>query len=198
MNKGRGKFICLKIIVPVFFLCGSLQVFAQDEITLNYNDSKNKQTVNKRLFDIYNGEFLIQLPLTFHLSADNILFMVVGGDKGTNTNKTLWMFDKEFTLTDLMRRNKNLEIATSFKKERKQVEHVLQSSNNVTLMNDFPANAEQVCETPRIVFFKIRNIDIPVELKLKFYISETSARDNYNQSLTAEAGIIKIVIHIEK
>ncbi len=190
-----------KIFFLLIFVGCSLQTYptwAQNEITLNYTNPKNKQTVNKKLYDINNGNFLFELPLTFHLTADNILFMIVGSDRGTGNTKTIWMFDRSISLEELSKKNKNLEIGKSFRKEHKQVEPVLSYSNNVELFTGFQNNYESMREMPKIIFFKIKNKEMPVELKLKFYLSETSGKDEYTQVLTAEAGTIKAVIHIEK
>jgi hypothetical protein len=182
----------------MLFVCWGITVESSAQITVNLNSSenKNRQSVDVRLYDNYTGNYLCDLKLTFHIAKDNILFMIVGDDNGINNN-TIWMFDEAISLSELSQKNKNLIPDKEFKKLHKQVEPVLKPSINIGMVTGFQNNYEFVQSTPRPVFFRIKDTTIPIELKLKFYISQTSGKDQYIQLLTAEAGITKVTINIK-
>ena len=171
---------------------------AQTIVNLNASEDQNKQSVDVKLFDNSTGNFLLDLKLTFHITKNNILFMIVGDKKGINDNKTIWMFDDNISLERLIKKNKNLIPSKEFKSTHNQVEPVVKSSRNVWLYMEFQNNIESVRSVPKPVFFRIKDSSVPVELKLKFYVSETSDKDKYSQTLTAEAGITAITININK
>lgn len=171
---------------------------AQTIVNLNASESKNKQSADVKLFDNYAGNFLLDLKLTFHITKDNLLFMIVGDERGINDFKTVWMFDENINIKELIKKNKNLIPSKEFKKTHSQVEPILKSTGNVGIYMGFQNNYEFVRSAPKPVFFKIKDLTVPVELKLKFYVSETSDKDVYSQILTAEAGTAKITINIIK
>lgn len=171
---------------------------AQTIVNLNASDNKNKQSSDIKLYDNFSGNFLLNLKLTFHITNDNILFMIVGDEKGINDRKAIWMFDKNIDLDELRKKNKNLIPSKEFKKAYNQVEQVLVSSTNVAIYVKFQNDYEYVQSVPKPVFLRVKDRSIPVELKLKFYMSEMSDKDQYSQILTAQAGIAKITININK
>jgi len=183
----------------MLFVCWGISFgsSAQTIVNLNSSENNNRQSVNVKLYDNHTGSYLCDLKLTFHIAKDNVLFMIVGDDKEIGDN-TIWMFDETMSLSELTKKNKNLVPDKEFKKSHSQVEPVLTSSNNIKMVSRFQNSYELVQSTPRPVFFKIKEAAATIELRLKFYISQTSDKDQYIQLLTAEAGITKVTINIIK
>lgn len=185
------------IILLILSIGASSVAIAQEEVRLDGNNPDNKQTVNVKLYDANNGNFLLDLPLTFHIMKGkerNILFMIVGKELNKRNPQTVWMFRQSMYLDDLFKRNKNLTAHKEFKKKYTAVESFFEHSNNLILI-DFPEDYEMIRAVPKPLFFQVRDIGKPIELKLKFYIS-TPDKDQTMQVLTAKTGVVKTTINI--
>jgi hypothetical protein len=164
-------------------------------VKLNRADSRNRETVSVRLYDNNEGNFILELPLTFHITQNNILFMFVGDDNGIRGNNAIWMFDKAISLNDFLKRNKHIGTAKQFKKQLNRLESFFDQSENVERFTWFDNGFETVQASPKPVFFKVGDTAKPVVLKLKFYTSlEKSDR---SRELTSEAGTAKVELRIE-
>jgi len=164
------------------------------EISLNAQDSGNKQSVVVKLYDNNTGGYLLDLPLTFHLNQKNILFMIVGDGNGTGAGNSVWMFDKTILLNDFLKQNKNVATAKTFNKQCVRLDSFFDQSENVEKYTFFDRGFEWVQASPKPVFFQVKDPSKPVKLKLKFYTA--LERNDQMQELNSEAGIIKITINI--
>ena len=63
-------------IILLFLLSSWVNRVSGQDVILNADDSDNKQILSVKLFDNNEGGFLLDLPLTFHINKDNILFDV--------------------------------------------------------------------------------------------------------------------------
>ena len=181
-------------VIAMMLLSGWLCHAAAQEIRLNGKDNRNRETVSVRLYDNNEGNFLLELPLTFHITQNNILFMFVGGDNGITGNNAIWMFDQAVSLNDFLGRNKHVGTSKSFKKQMNRLESFFDQSENVKKFTRFDNGFELVQASPKPVFFEVNDPSKPVVLKLKFYTSfEKSDR---SQELSSEAGIVKITINL--
>lgn len=183
--------------IIILFLIAFTELGAQENILLNSRDTKNKQTINVKLHDMYNGEFLMDIPLTFHIMKGkdrDILFMILGQEINKRNPQTVWMFRNSCQLDELLKKNRNLKASKDFKKRNEHIESFFESSDNIKLM-DFPDDFEKVGSTPKPVFFEVKDANKPFELKLKFYISIPD-KDETIQVLTAKAGVVRVTFDI--
>jgi hypothetical protein len=171
---------------------------AQTVVNLDASENRQRQTIDVALYDDFNGNYLLDLTLTFYVTQENMLFMIVGGERGINDNKTVWMFDRNINLRELQQRNRNLTFSREFSRAHSRVEPVIESSRNVEIYRRFQTGYEIVQSVPKPVFFNILNTGVPIELRLRFYVSETSNRDIHSQVLTEKAGTTNITINIIK
>ena len=181
-------------VTIILALLGCWMLAEAQEIRLNIKDSRNRETVSVRLYDNNEGNFLLELPLTFHITQNNILFMFVGDNNGITGNYAVWMFDRTVLLDDFLKINKHIGTAKSFKKQMNSLESFINQSENAELYQSFDNGFEQVQSSPKPVFFKVGDISKPVVLKLKFYTS--FEKSNRSHELTSEAGIVKITISV--
>ena len=181
-------------MIATFLLFGFFVLGMAQEIQLDGNDARNRETVSVRLYDNNEGNYLLELPLTFHITPNNILFMIVGDDNGITGNNALWMFDQTVALNDFQKRNKHIGAAKTFKKQIKRLESFFDQSENVEKFTWFDNGYEQVQASPKPVFFKVGDTSKPVVLKLKFYTS--FANNNRTTELSSEAGTVKIQLTI--
>ncbi|MDR0332276.1 MAG: hypothetical protein LBI15_02320 [Dysgonamonadaceae bacterium] len=188
------------IVILLLFLCAGLlfESAAQTVVNLDVSENRQRQTIDVALYDNFNGNYLLDLTLTFYVTQENMLFMIVGGERGINDNKTVWMFDRNINLRELQQRNRNLTFSREFSRAHSRVEPVIESSRNVEIYRRFQTGYEIVQSVPKPVFFNIHNTGVPIELRLRFYVSETSNRDIHSQVLTAKAGTTNITINIIK
>ena len=195
LSFGSAKYpIQKRLIITTFLLFGLLFGGMAQEIRLDGNDARNRETVSVRLYDNNEGNYLLELPLTFHITPNNILFMIVGDDNGITGNNALWMFDQTVALNDFQKRNKHIGAAKTFKKQIKRLESFFDQSENVEKFTWFDNGYEQVQASPKPVFFKVGDTSKPVVLKLKFYTS--FANNNRPTELSSEAGTVKIQLTI--
>ena len=166
------------------------------EINLNPEDERNKQTVTVKLYDTNEGDFLLDLPLTFHVNADDILFMIVGSEDELAGNRSVWMFDKTVDLNAFLKQNRNVGTSKAFKKNNKELVRFNEQSENVEKYILFERGFERVQASPKPVFFEVKDPDKPVQLKLRFYVA-TAQRDGMS-ILSSEAGLIRIAVNIQK
>ena len=185
-----------KIILFLLYLASA--TLTAQEVKLNYNDPKNKQTIQASLYDSYNGDFLMYLPLTFHITQDYILFMIIGDETGFRGSTGIYLFDQTMELKEVEKRNRNLEISEKFKKHYKRVSPFFEWTANLEMLSPFQNNCEYIENTPKPLFFQIKNTPNAIELKLRFYIADLSDNDKYIQKLIAESGIVKTTINIIK
>ena len=181
-------------LTTVLLLFGVMGKGMAQEIRLDGNDVRNRETVSVRLYDNNEGNYLLELPLTFHITQNNILFMIIGDDNGINGNNAVWMFDKTVTLSDFQKKNKHIGAAKTFKKQIARLESFFDQSENVEKYTWFDNGYEQVHASPKPVFFKVGDPAKPVVLKLKFYTS--FANNNRPTELSSEAGTVKITINL--
>jgi hypothetical protein len=188
------------IAILLLFLCAGLlfESAAQTVVNLDASENRQRQTIDVALYDHFSGNYLLDLTLTFYLTQENMLFMIVGGETGIDGNKTVWMFDRNISLRELQRRNRNLTFSREFGRAHSQVEPIIESSRNVEMHGRFQIGYETVQSVPKPVFFNIHNTGAPIELRLRFYVSKTSNRDIHSQVLTAKAGTANITINIIK
>jgi hypothetical protein len=184
-------WLCRLVSVLLFVLSGYAQA---QEVKLNAKENRNRETITVKLYDNNEGRFLLELPLTFHITQNNILFMIVGDEKGVPGNQALWMFDKPVSLTDFLKWNKQVGASKTFKKQMNQLESFFSQSENVEKFTWFDNGFEQVQVSPKPVFFKVGDPTKPVVLKLKFYTS--IEKPDRSQELTSEAGSVKVTIHL--
>ena len=163
------------------------------EVNLNQNDVRNKQTVTVKLYDTNEGDFLLDLPLTFHLNADNILFMIVGNESDLGRNNSVWLFDKTIDVNNFLKQNKNVGVSKTFKKHSKTFRRFYEQSDNVEKYVLFDRGFERVQAAPKPVFFKLKDPTKPATLKLTFYV--VSEKNDGMQVFSSEAGVIKIVVN---
>lgn len=188
----------IKFLILFFYLTLFSGLKAQEKIHLNSSDPKNKQTIQVKLYDNDNGSLLMDLPLTFHIMKTverNILFVIVGKEGNEHNFQAVWMFKKTFQLEELLKENRNLRVEKDFKNKNGQIESFYERSSNFHLI-DFHDEFEKVTVTPKPLFFEVKDISKPLELKLKFYISVPDKKDETMQILTAKAGIVKVTIDI--
>ena len=180
------------------FLLLSIWLFKgmAQEVNLNWDDTRNKQTVSVKLYDTDEGDFLLDLPLTFHLNADNILFMIVGSEYDLGRNNSVWMFDKTVDLNAFVKQNPNVGVSKSFKKNNKRFIQFYEQSENVEKYVLFERGFERVQSSPKPVFFQITDPTKPALLKLRFYVA--SGKSNGLYVFSSEAGLIKIAVNIQK
>jgi hypothetical protein len=190
--------INIKRSVLAILLLVSVESIAQTIVNLNASENRQRQTIDVALYDNFNGNYLLDLQLTFYVTQENMLFMIVGGERGINDNKTIWMFDRNISLRELQQRNRNLTSSREFNRAYSRVESIIESSRNVEIYRRFQNGYEIVQSVPKPVFFNIHNTDAPIELRLRFYVSEISNRDIHSQVLTAKAGTTNITINIIK
>ena len=186
----KGFQILLITMLQLICLCGA----TAQEIRLDGKDNQNRETVSVRLYDNNEGNFLFELPLTFHITPNNILFMIVGDDNGVTGNHAVWMFDKTVPLSDFLKRNKQIGVSKSLKKQIARLESFFEQSENVEKYTWFDNGFEQALSSPKPVFFKVGDTSKPVVLKLKFYTS--FEKIDRSQELISEAGIVKITVII--
>ncbi|MFV0538275.1 MAG: hypothetical protein ACK5M3_13045 [Dysgonomonas sp.] len=187
----------IKFLTVLFFLSIFSELFGQDDIRLNSTDPKNKQTVNVKLHDASNGNLLMELPLTFHImkaEERNILFVIVGKKPNQENAQTVWMFKEALQLDDLLKKNRNLRVEKDFRKKSDLVESLYENSHNINLI-DFHDEYERFLTVSKPLFFEVKDISKPFELKLKFYVSVPD-KDETIQILTAKAGIVRVTIDI--
>lgn len=187
--------ILLKTVQVVTLLTVAFNAVAQD-IQLNVKDRNNRETVSVKLYDNNEGNYVLDLPLTFHISSNNILFMIVGDDNGISGENAVWMFDKTVPLNDFLKSNKQISASKTFKKQLNRLESFFSQSENIEKHTWFDNGFEFVQDNPKPVFFKVIDPSKPVVLKLRFYAS--SENNNRTQVLTSETGIAKITINIKK
>ena len=195
MNLYRIK-MCkgFRLFLTTMLLGCCLCTASAQEIMLNGKDNQNRETVSIRLYDNNEGNFLLELPLTFHITPNNILFMIVGDDNGVTGNHAVWMFDKAVPLNDFLKRNKQIGASKSLKKQIARLESFFDQSENIEKYTWFDNGFEQAMSSPKPVFFKVGDTSKPVVLKLKFYTS--LEKFDRSQELTAEAGVVKVTVNI--
>ena len=195
-NSTGRAFAGFRMLPTAIMMCCWLCGATAQEVNLDVKDSRNRETVSVRLYDNNEGNFLLELPLTFHITQNNILFMIVGDDNGVTGNHAVWMFDKTISLGDFQKRNKQIGASKSLKKQIARLESFFEGSENVEKYTPFDNGCEQVQSTPKPVFFKVRDASKPVVLKLKFYTSFEKV--DFSQELTAEAGVVKVTIIVSR
>ena len=183
-------------LISLLLCCALTGNVVAQEINISSNDSRNRESVSVKLYDNNEGNFILELPLTFHLTQNNILFMIVGNDNGISGNNAVWMFDKAIVLNDFLKENKNVTTAKAFKKQINNLESFFSQSENISKHTYFDNGYEYVQSSPKPVFFKVEDPAKPVVLKLKFYTS--SEKSDRSQVLASEAGIVKITINLTK
>jgi len=191
--RSYGLTILRSSLLLLMLSCLLSRATAQ-EIKLDSKDNRNRESVSVRLYDNNEGNYLLELPLTFHITQNNILFMFVGDENGITGNHTVWMFDQPVLLSDFLKINKQIGTAKSFKKQMNRLESFCAQSENVDIFTPFDNGYAQVQSSPKPVFFKVGDTSKPVVLKLRFYTSFGKA--DRSQELTAEAGIVKITINL--
>ena len=180
-------------MMALFLFFGFFFQAKGQEIRLNSKDPQNRETVSVRLYDNNEGNYLLELPLTFHITSNGILFMIVGNDNGISGNNALWMFDKTVSLNDFLKKNKHTGAGKTFKKQTSRLESFFDQSENVEKFTWFDNGYERVQTSPKPVFFKVKDPSKPVVLKLKFY---TTVEKNNRTELSSEAGSVKITISL--
>ena len=192
----KDKTLLRVLLLTTFLSCFITSNIIAQEIQLNGKDRQNKETVSVKLYDNNEGNYLFDLPLTFHITQNNILFMIVGDDNGINGNNSLWMFDKSVVLNDFLKNNKHISTAKTFKKQLSRLESFFSQSENVEKFTYFDNGYEYVQASPKPVFFKVFDTSKPIVLKLRFYAS--TEKNDRSQVLTSEAGQVKITINLSK
>jgi hypothetical protein len=124
--------------------------------------------------------------------------MIIGDETGIKRNTGIYLFDKTMELKDLARKNRNLEFSKDFEKHYKKVYPFFEQTANIEMLIPFQNNCEYIQNTPKPLFFQIKNKTNTIELKLKFYVANASDNNQYTQKLTAESGTIKTTINIIK
>ena len=188
------KKLALLIILSIGI---SSITIAQEDVRLNMNDPKNRQTIYVKLYDAGNGNFLLELPLTFHVMKGeerNILFMITEKKLTKQNPQSVWMFRQSMQLDYLLKLNRNMIVDKQFQNKNTTVESFFEHSGNLTLI-DFTEDYEEIREVPKPIFFQIRDVSKPIELRLKFYVSVPD-KDETMQILTAKAGVVKTTIII--
>ena len=194
-STGRSNRFCVLFWIASFLaMTGGGTFLRAQEVQLNAKNNNNRETVSVRLYDNNEGNFLLELPLTFHITQNNILFMFVGDNNGVTGNHAVWMFDKTVSLNDFLKRNKQIGTAKSLKKQIARLESFFDQSENVDKYTWFDNGFEQVQSSPKPVFFKVGDTSKPVVLKLKFYTS--FEKNDRSQELTSEAGMVKVTINL--
>ena len=176
--------------------CFSASHAIAQDVNLNEEDRNNRETISVKLYDNNEGNFLLDLPITFHMSQNNILFMFVGNNNGISGNNAIWMFDKTVALNEFLKSNKNITADKTFKKQLSRMESFFSQSENVEKYKYFDNGYELVQSSPKPVFFKVGDTTKPVVLKLRFYMS--SEKSDRSKVLSSEAGIVKVTINITK
>jgi hypothetical protein len=178
----------------LLLFCWFFEGVAQ-EVQLTAKDTRNRETISVRLYDNNEGHFLFETPITFHITQNNILFMIVGDDNGITGNHSLLMYDKPLLLNDFQKMNKHIGVTKSFKKQINRLESFFDQSDNVEKFTWFDNGYEQVLSSPKPAFFKVRDASKPIVLKLKFYT--LLRKNNDSTELIAETGIVKITINLK-
>ncbi len=183
--------ICLLIHL---IMAAGAYTHAQD-IHLEQGDSYNKQTVSVKLYDSGDGHFLLDLPLTFHITQENILFMIVGNGEELNGH-AVWLFNQPVGLKEFLKRDKNTDASQTFKKQHANLEPFFEPTADLELYTSFDNGYERIQAVPRPVFFRVKKESAALELRIRCYVS--MEKNDRSQRLSAEAGVIKLNIHITK
>jgi len=190
----RKKILQYALVLAL--MGGWLSKATAQEVNLNQDDSRNRQTVTVKLYDNNEGGFLLDLPLTFHLNKDNILFMIVGDDNSLGINNSILMFDQAVALTGFLKKYKNMAASKTFKKQSARLERFFDQSENIEKHAFFDNGFESVSSSPKPVFFRIIDPSKPAQLRLKFYVA--SSKGDGVHTLTSESGQVRITVNLQK
>jgi len=157
-----------------------LWLTAQKKIELQPN---KPQSMEVRLCDYYKteGDFLLNLPLTFSIINKNILVIMVGNDTVLDYERSVWVFSEEVDLADLMKANRNVSAEKVFKKQSAMFNTVLLPCDKMTLYRAFDNGYEVITKNAKPLFFEIQNLspNQPIRFSLQFYVAKPNASFPY-------------------
>ena len=183
-----------KIILIGLLLGSCILMTAQKKIELQPH---KPQSVEVRLYDYNKGDFLLTLPLTFSITDDNILFVMMGNDASLADERSVWLFSKEIDLAELMKKNRNVSAAKTFKKQNKTLKRTLPYHDKIILHRTFEDGYEIIKKNAKPVFFEI--LASPKEtlnFSLQFYV--TQPKSNYAHSFIAKCKPVEFELIIKK
>jgi hypothetical protein len=157
-------------------LWSSLWLTAQKKIELQPH---KPQSIEVRLCDYHKteGDFLLNLPLTFSINNKNILIIMVGNDTVLDYEHSVWCFSEEMDFVELMKNNRNVSAAKLFKKQNAVLSTVLMPYSKMTLHRTFDDGYEIVKKNVKPFFFEIHNLSSgePLKFSLQFYVTKPAA-----------------------
>ena len=140
-------------------------------------------SVEVRLSDYHKteGDFLLNLPLTFSIINKNILIVMVGNDASLDYDRSVWGFSTEMDLAELMKTNRNVSAEKSFKKQNTVLNAVLLPCKKMKLYRAFDNGYESVTKNAKPFFFEILNLspNEPLKFSLQFYVTKSNASFPY-------------------
>lgn len=152
-------------------------VSAQQKIELR---TPNQLHTKAALYDEDNN-FLLNLPLTFSITDNNILIMMTGNDIRLSDEQTVWMFSEEMHLANLVKNNRNVSATKSFQQQHSELKTVLRPNRQIKLRRTFDDGYEIIKKNALPVFFEINNSlsDSLLTFYLQFYVAKTDNRNAY-------------------
>jgi len=170
-----------KIIFIGILLGCCMWATAQKKITLQAHKPYSTEV---RLCDQdkTDDNFLLNLPLTFSITDNNILIVMVGNDIALDYEQSVWMFSEKMSLADLMKKNCHVSATGIFKNKNTICDMVLLSSGTMTLYRTFDDGYEVIKKNAKPIFFKIPNpiSNKPLTFSLQFYVAKPNPKFPYN------------------
>jgi len=149
-----------------------------------------KQQADVRLYDEDNN-FLLTLPMTFSMTTQNILVVMLGNDKRLADEQSVWMFSEEMNLADFMRINRNVGATKSFKKQHAELNSLLTSQRKIKIHRKFDEGYEVILKNAKPVFLKIdETASGQFSFYLQFYVA--TSNEKYPYVLTAKCKPVEI------
>jgi len=182
------------ILAGVLFGC-CLWTMAQQKIELQAHKPYHTEV---RLCDYHKtyNDFLLNLPLTFSITGNNILIIMVGNDTILNYEQSVWMFSEEISFADFAKKNRNVKALKPFEKQNKTLSPILLSYKYLKLHRPFDDGYEVVKKNAKPIFFEIVNPqpNKPLTLSLQFYVAKPSNNPAYLFIAKCKPVEIEIVI----
>ncbi|MCL2167639.1 MAG: hypothetical protein FWH59_00765 [Lentimicrobiaceae bacterium] len=164
------------IIILIILLWSCYDISAQKKIVLQ---SPKMQYVETQLYDEENN-YILTLPLTFNMANKNILTVMVGGEGILSNNQSVCFFSNEMTVTDVMKKDKNMKATKTFIKKNSELNVILLPHRKVKLYRSFDDGYEIVKKNAKPVFFEINATPPqPTTFYLQFYVAKTEKKIPY-------------------
>jgi len=175
------------------YLCGNAQY------TVEVSSHKpQKVEVSLRDYAKSTDNYLMNLPLTFNITDKNILMIMIGDDTSLDYDRKVWIFSKDMELTELMKKDKNVNASKLFKNQNKVLNKFLSYHEKIRLFRPFEDGYEIIKKNAKPIFLEILNPSANQTLifSMQFYITQPDP--NYPNFFIAKCKPIEIEITIKK